>query len=244
MKINTLMLKKLCALVFTSGALYAENASNPLAIVNNTDLRAQYFDVFGADRKDYWLDGAYMVTPKFKLKYELHYWNTDITGTEEKDFNELRLKGIYFPEEVKGVLGEWKYKLAVGLEWVVSANNEDKGIGTGSDQIGPFAGMAFIKGGTVLLPLVQHFQSYDGLDLSQTAFRLIGIQSLENNYWVKLDTKVLIDWENDNAIPTTVEMQVGTMFSPSFGLYVDGLAGVGTDRPYDWGVGVGVRFSY
>jgi hypothetical protein len=26
--------------------------------------------------------------------------------------------------------------------------------------------------------------------------------------------------------------------------YMDLLAGIGTDRPYDWGVGVGVRFNY
>ena len=242
MKIKPLILTKLCAFAFISSALYAENASNPLAAVNNTDVRAQYFDVFGSDREDYWLDGAYMVNSKFKIKYELHYWKTDITGKEEKDFNELRIKGIYFPTQ--GVLSEWKYKMAVGAEWIVSANNEDKGIGTGSDQIAPLVGLAFVKGNTVLVPLVQHFQSYDGPDISQTAFRLIAIQSLKNNYWTKLDAKVPIDWENGNAIPATAEVQVGKMFSPSFGLYVDGLAGVGGDKPYDWGVGVGVRFAY
>lgn len=34
------------------------------------------------------------------------------------------------------------------------------------------------------------------------------------------------------------------MFNPSFGVYVDGLAGIGAQRPYDWGVGVGLRFNY
>jgi hypothetical protein len=31
--------------------------------------------------------------------------------------------------------------------------------------------------------------------------------------------------------------------APSFGVYADGLLGIGGDRPYDWGVGVGVRFN-
>jgi hypothetical protein len=74
--------------------------------------------------------------------------------------------------------------------------------------------------------------------------RLIAIQSLPNNYWAKLDAVIPVDWENDKAIPATIDMQLGKMFSPSFGSYVDLRAGVGTDRPYDWGVGVGIRFNY
>jgi hypothetical protein len=42
--------------------------------------------------------------------------------------------------------------------------------------------------------------------------RLIGIQSLQNNYWLKLDAIVLSDWEKDNAIPATFEVQLGKMF--------------------------------
>ena len=34
------------------------------------------------------------------------------------------------------------------------------------------------------------------------------------------------------------------MFTSGFGTYVDGLFGIGADRPYDWGVGVGARFKY
>ena len=219
-----------------------ENASNPLASVDNTDLRIQYFDLDGSDRTDYWVDGAYMLTPKLKLKYELHYWDTDVTGSSESDFETFHLKPIYFPTQ--GEWGSWKYKLAVGAEWIVGFGNEDKGIGSGSDQIAPLVGVALVKGDTVLVPLVQHFLSYDGPDVNTTAFRLIAIQSLANNYWGKLDAKVPVEWENDNALPATAEVQLGKMFSPSFGVYADGLLGIGGDRPYEWGIGVGVRFSY
>jgi len=47
-----------------------------------------------------------------------------------------------------------------------------------------------------------------------------------------------------NAVPATAEVQMGKMFSPSFGAYADGLLGIGGDRPYEWGVGLGVRFNY
>jgi hypothetical protein len=221
-----------------------ENASNPLASVNNTDVRWQYFDLGDSkERNDFYVaDGSYMLTPKLKLKYELHYWDTDVTGSSESDWESLHLKPIYFPKQ--GEWGEWKYKLAIGVEWILDFGNEDKGIGSGSDQIAPLVGVALMRGGTVLVPLVQHFMGYDGPDVNQTAFRMIAIQSLPNKFWGKLDAKVPVDWEHDNDIPATVEVQLGKMFTSSFGTYVDGLFGIGGDRPYDWGVGVGLRFNY
>ena len=122
--------------------------------------------------------------------------------------------------------------------------NSDKGIGTGSDQLSGFTGAAFVKGGTVIVPLVQHFMSYNGPDVNTTAFRLIAIQSLPNDFWAKLDAKLPIAWANDNALPITAEVQLGKMFNPSFGVFVDGLVGMGNDRPYEWGAGVGIRLMY
>ena len=133
--------------------------------------------------------------------------------------------------------------MAIGTELTVDFGNEDEGIGSGSDQIAPLVGFAFVKGNTVLVPIVQDYVEYDGPDVNKTAFRLIAIQSFSNNFWGKLDAKIPIDWEND-TVPASAEMQLGKMFMPSFGAYVDGLLGIGSDKPYDWGVGVGVRFNY
>jgi hypothetical protein len=224
---------------------YGENASNPLAAVNNTDVRLQYFDHGGSDRWDFWAaDGAYMLTPKLKLKYELHFWETNVTGSSESELESLHLKPIYFPEKMIGKIGEWKYKVAIGAELIVDFGHEDKGIGSGSDQIAPLVGVAMVRGNTVLVPLVQHFIELDGPDVNATAFRMIAIQSFQNNIWGKLDAKLPVDWEHNNDIPATLEVQLGKMFTPKFGTYVDGLFGVGGDKPYDWGVGVGVRFNY
>jgi len=220
------------------------NASNPLAAVKNTDTRLQYFDLDESERYDYWVDGAFMLTPKLKLKYELHYWDTDVTGTSESDWESLHLKPIYFPANLIGEWGAWKYATAIGGELIVDAGNTDKGIGTGSDQAALFIGWSMSRENTVLVPLIQHFVEYDGPQVNQTSFRLIGIQSLPNNYWGKMDAKIPVDWENDNAIPATTEIQFGKMLSQSFGMYADVLVGIGADRPYDWGVGVGLRFMY
>lgn len=237
------------ALMTTAGfgnAQGAENPSNPLAAVTNMDIRAQYFELTDdSKRRDYYLDGATMVTPKLKLKYELHYWSTDVTGSSEKDWESLVLKPIYFPEDMKGKLGNWQYKLAIGGDIVIDFGNDDKGIGSGSDQVAPFTGLALNQGNTTMIPLVQHFTETSGPDVSQTAFRLIFLQAFpDQKMWLKVDNKVPVDWENDEEIPATVELQLGKNHSPAFASYIDALVGVGTDRPYDWGAGVGLRYNY
>ncbi len=244
------MWKRLAALLASfffglSPCVAEENASNPLASVKNTDVRIQYFDnPDGSERWDYWIaDGAFMATNKLKIKYELHYWDTDITGTSESDFESIRIQPIYFPKQ--GTLGKWRYRMAVGFDWILDFNNRDKGIGFGADQIAPFFGLALVKKpGWVFIPLVQHFIDYSGEDVNTTALRLIVLQTLPAKAWLKYDIKVPIDWEHDNDILSTVEAQLGKMFTKGFGVYADALAGIGGERPYDWGVGVGARFVY
>lgn len=61
----------------------AENASNPLAAVSNTDIRLKTFDLENGDRHEFFLDGATMLNAKLKLKYEAHWWDTDVSGKGE-----------------------------------------------------------------------------------------------------------------------------------------------------------------
>ena len=93
----------LVGLLMTLGAgmTSAENASNPLASVSNLDTKMQYTYADPVDRYDVFLDGAQMLMPVLKLKYELHYNFTDATGSDENDFEKLVLKPIYFPSQSK-----------------------------------------------------------------------------------------------------------------------------------------------
>jgi hypothetical protein len=231
--------------VFANLSTAEENASNPLASVNNIDLRSQYTSEDAGDRYNTFIDAAYMITPKLKLKYELHYEFTDVTGSDESDFEKVVLKPIYFPSQTK-LNNDWGLKTAVGLDWTLDFNNEDKGIGTGSDTIAPFGGLAFnhFKSGLVAIPLVQQFVSYEGdTDINTTSLRLIALLPFGEGYWGKLDLKLPYDWENE-AWPVTSEMQVGYNFNKSWAIYADALVGLGNDRPYDGGVGLGIRFKY
>ena len=139
-------------------------ASNPLAAVNNTDLKATYFslnDPNDSRAGDYWIKGGWTYASWGKLSYELIYTETNITGSSENDWNSLSLKPIFFIKS--GQLGSWRYKLATGFEWILDFDNDDKGIGTGSDIISPLLGIALNpRRGTMLVPLVQHFVNYNG----------------------------------------------------------------------------------
>ncbi len=246
--IHTICRALLAGLMFVlcpAGAFSQENASNPLAAVNNTDLRWQYFSDDGSNAHDLFIDGAYMLMPTLKLKYELHYGFTDVTGTNERDFEKIVIKPILFVYQAK-VSDVWGMKVAVGLDWINYLGNHAKGIGVDADQLGPFAGLAFANAqtGLAIIPLVQHFTSYNGsVDVNQTAFRIIGLQPFGQGYWAKIDAKFPYDWEND-AWPITAEAQLGYNISQGLAIYADGLVGIGKDRPYDIGAGLGIRFKY
>ena len=222
-----------------------ENASNPLAAVSSTDLRWQYLDLTGDGLRlnDYFVDGAFMVNPKLKLKYELHYWDTNISGSSQQGLESALVKLIYFPKQ--GVFsGGTKYRVAVGMDYVHDLGDVDKGIGFGADQIGPFAGLALsLKSGMSVIPLLQHYTSISGPDINTTALRLIAIQSFNTTWWLKADARLPYDWEN-NTVPATAEFQLGNNISDGKAIYIEGLVGLGSDRLYDWGVGLGFRFKY
>ena len=222
-----------------------ENASNPLAKVKNTDVRWQYFDLAN-DRgriNDYFVDGAFMINPKIKFKYTLDYWETNATGSSKSGFESALVKVIYFPKE--GIRDNGiKYRLAVGVDLVVDLGNVDEGIGMGADQIGPFAGIALaLPSGLSVIPLVQQFLSINGEDVNTTAARLIALQPLPRQMWLKADVILPYDWETD-TLPAQAELQFGMNVNRKVALYVDGIAGLGNDRFVDWGVGVGLRIKY
>ena len=234
-------------LALQSSAADAENASNPLAAANNVDLRWQFTEGSTVDVHDAFLDGAYMLLPTLKLKYEVHYNWTDRGRGYNGDWERLNVKPIWFPYQTK-LSESWGLRAAVGAELIIDLGSDKtpRFIPSGTNQFAPLAGVAFANTdlGLTLVPLVQHFVDIGpGMDVNQTAFRLIAIQPFADAWWGKLDAKAPFDWEND-TIPATAEMQIGYNFNERWAAYADGLVGIGNDRPYDFGVGLGARFKY
>ncbi len=222
-----------------------ENASNPLAAVTNTDLRFKYLDLTDdlGRVNDFFVDGAFMVNPKLKIKYELHYWETNVTGSSKSGLESAVLKVIYFPKE--GIRDNGvKYRVAVGLDLIADFDNLDKGIGMGADQIAPFAGIALgLPSGMTVIPLVQQFLSVSGEDVNITAARVIALQPLPRQMWLKADVILPYDWETD-TVPAQAELEFGMNVNQKVALYADGIAGLGHNRLVDWGVGAGLRIKY
>ncbi len=150
---------------------------------------------------------------------------------------------IYFPRQ--GALpGGTKYRVALGMDYVHDLGDTDKGIGFGANQVGPFVGIAYsLNSGMSVIPLLQHFTNIGGPDINTTALRVIALQAFNTDWWVKADAKLPYDWEN-NTVPATAEFQLGKNINAGKAIYVDVLIGLGSDRNYDWGVGVGFRFKY
>jgi len=228
------------------------NASDPTAAVNYTDFRFQAFDLYGdasgRERDRYAVEGAYMIADGHKLTYELNYWDTDVTGSDESGFESFKLK--YINLKPGKLDGGTEYKRALGVELIQDLGEVDDGIGSGTDQIAPLFGYGWVMDErSFVITLVQYFHSYEeesGVEkVRSTAPRLIWIYSLPSiNGWFKLDDKFSIDHENDNHSSNIVELQLGTMLTPKVGVYVDVLINNAGVRSYDDGVGVGLRMTY
>ncbi len=221
----------------------AAAASNPLSSTSNLDFRVDYFGLGSKDRYDFNIRGGTMLHPRVKLAFEVHYWSTNITGTTNDNWERLVLRPIYFVKDAK--LNEtWKMRIATGVEFSFDADNADEGIGSGSDQIAPLLGFAFNNSESklTLIPFVQQFLSIDGPNVNITAFRLIALQPLPDAMWLRLDAKLPFDWTHD-TVPASFEVELGKMLG-GWGVFGTGFFGIGGDRLYDWGVGVGLRFTF
>ncbi|MCZ6834929.1 MAG: hypothetical protein O7G85_04075 [Planctomycetota bacterium] len=218
--------------------------SNPLASVSKLDFVWTLTGLSGSQTHDVSVEGATMLHPKIKLVYEVHYFFTDITGSDEDNWESIHIKPIWFPVDKK-LSDEWMMRVAVGAEYIHSFDNVDQGIGFDSEIIAPLFGLAFAKPSQrlTLIPLVQHFMSFQGTSVNLTAFRLIALQSLPDSCWIKLDAKFLVDWHYETESMAN-EIEFGKMLNPNFGLFCTALFGVGNDRTLDWGVAVGVRFNF
>jgi len=225
-------------------------ASNLTAVVNYQDLRYRYFDIDpDAEKMSFETEGAYMLHPRFKVTNELRLVYTDQTGSWSTDFEVLKLQGIFLTDgQPFGI----KAKYALGLEWLKDLGNLDDGTGSGSDQIAPLAGIGWVPTDMdFVITLVQYFYSYDthdgGPKVRKTGPRLIYIRKIPQiGGWFKADYKGEIDHKDDEDYSSVLELQLGKMFTPRIGAYVEGLVGdnVFSTNAYNYGVGVAVRFMY
>lgn len=72
-----------------------ENASNPLSIVNYTDVRYHYHTSDIEDENRLFIEGTLVAASRLKIIYDLSYSQTDRSGEDEADFETLGISPVY-----------------------------------------------------------------------------------------------------------------------------------------------------
>ena len=222
-----------------------ENASNPLSIVNFTDVRYHYQTSDIEDKNRLFIEGALVATSRLKIIYDISYSQTDRSGEDEADFETLAISPVYYGFD--GKLSEkWYFRSNFGFDWTYDFGNEDKGIGSGADSIGPRIGFGLtnLESAVTVAAILQHTQSYNGSsDIEASTLSITSIRQFRKAGWISSNVVIIRDWEY-NAWRSSLSLQAGYSFDNGKAIYVNGMAGIGRDRLFDVGAGLGLRFYY
>jgi len=225
------------------------DASDPTAAVSYVDLRLQTFDLFdSAERDRYALEGAYVAGEVHKLSYQVNYWDTDVSGEDESGLESLRAQYMHIQSRERR--NGFAYRLVVGAELILDQGDLDDGIGSGTDQVAPLIGAGWnFSENNSLATLLQHFYSVseeDDADRVRTTMpRLIWMYHFADiDGWLKVDNQLYLDHEDGHRSSNVIEIQLGKMFMPGIGGYVEYLTNNAGAKIYDDGWGLGLRMAF
>jgi hypothetical protein len=179
---------------------------------------------------------------RLNLRTKLPIVATDIAGDGDFGIGDLslRLNWLAHVDQQKGILLGFDSKIPTatddvlgGEKWVIS----------------PLITYAwFINKNTIFAPSYQHDFSFAGdddrADVNQSVFDLYFVfTSDDKKQFIQVDPQIILDWENDKEqfiFKTTFGQRVGSLWGGAVNFTVAPSVGIGNDRPYDWGVEVGL----
>ena len=223
-------------------------ASDPLAIVRFTDFRVSSIQLTDeSDREVLSIEGAYIFHPTFKVNYDANYWRTDVTGSDQTGWADIRIRPIYFPrtQRWRGFL----FRTAIGMDLRLDGGNVDKGIGDGAHQLGVLAGLQLLFSRQSRISIVgeyrNSFHTDTNRDLEQTLLGLVGVHTLPSlKSWVAADLVLLVNHEDDHASTTTLKMQAGRSLTKSIGAHMDALFPIAGQDLFDYALRLTLRVQY
>jgi hypothetical protein len=122
-------------------------------------------------------------------------------------------------------------------------------LGRGKWIIGPTATYAmFLSPTMIFAPAYQHNISFAGdgdrNDVNESVIDLYLVFTAEDKKsWFIVDPTMVIDWENEENTPATLEAEygfnIGTLWGGALNFYIRPGIGIGQDRPYDWNIEAG-----
>lgn len=179
---------------------------------------------------------------RMNLRIKAPLASTDAAGDNELGLGDLSLRYNWLPiaDQNKGVL--------LIAELIADTASEDV-LGRGKWIIGPSVTYAMFLSPTVIFaPAYQHNISFAGAgdrsDVNESVIDLYMVFTAEDKKsWFIVDPTFVIDWENDQNTPVTLEAEygrnIGTLFGGALNSYIRPGIGIGHDRPYDWNIEVG-----
>lgn len=175
-----------------------------------------------------------------RLKAPLAY--TDATGDDEFGLSDisLRYNWLAHVDASQGIL--------LSADLTADTASEDV-LGRGKWYIAPGLTYAmFLSPTMIFAPAYQHNISFAGddnrNDINESVIDFYFVfTAADKKSWFTIDPTLVIDWENDENTPLTLELEygrnIGTLWGGALNAYIRPGIGIGQDRPYDWNVEVG-----
>ncbi len=176
-----------------------------------------------------------------RLKAPLAY--TDATGDDEFGLSDisLRYNWLAHVDASQGIL--------LSADLTADTASEDA-LGRGKWYIAPGLTYAmFLSPTMIFAPAYQHNISFAGddnrNDINESVIDFYFVfTAADKKSWFTIDPTLVIDWENDENTPLTLELEygrnIGTLWGGALNAYIRPGIGIGQDRPYDWNVELGV----
>ena len=193
------------------------------------------------------VEGSYVFHPTFKVSYDANYWRTNVTGDNESGWADFRIRPVYYPKT--RVQQNLIYRTAVGMDFRYDAGNFDKGIGTGDDVLGVFAGLQLLFSRVERLSIIGAFRksldSEPQTETHQTELNLLGIRSIPSfDAWIAADLGMVFSHAKNNDSTSTFRFQIGKLFTPKLGTYFEALFPIAGQDVFDHAFRLTLRLQY
>jgi hypothetical protein len=180
---------------------------------------------------------------RMNLRLKVPVVATDALGTGDFGLGDISIKYNWLAD-VNAQRG-----LLFSAELTVDSANKNV-LGRGKWIIAPaFTYAMFPAKDVIFAPTYQHNISFTGdsdrRDVNESVIDLyLVLTAADKKSWWIVDPTIGIDWENDQKVPVTLEVEygrnIGTLWGGALNFYVRPGVGIGQDRPYDWNVEFGV----
>jgi hypothetical protein len=222
----------------------------PTDFRSRVEIRNEYQDLDADAHRDMIIPRfEYAYSPSVAFRLETPYVFFDPGGSNPdrvSGFGDVLLRGAWRSMQSEG------FALNLVLEVTLDTAVDDR-LGMGKDVLAPlvYAAIDLPRHNSVFFPNLQHYFSVAGdenrTDVNYTVIKPNLLTRWPNNLYTFLEPAFIIDWERDNKLGLTVELETGKIVSKNVALWIrPGVGAIKHDLPqiYNWNLEVGARYIF